>query len=370
MAPELVQEQPYNHSVDIWSYGIILYELFAGQPPFYTNNLYSLIKMIVRNPVKYPNNMSSEFKSFLRGLLIKEPSKRMSWPEILEHPFLKASNSDLEEEKRVRKKYNRWLRQVGQWNKDFEEFKSSKIDFFTSEIYTFDENGFTGYNSNRPGAKKKGKKGGRDRKSGRDLDSLSIENSEEIFNSLLKNKGSGMGNFLEKFSELCCKVDEKNEPVSNAVKDFDKICIVLRKMYQEAPDLFGMRRKSIVLIAKKIKGFMERIQTKKHLVTRLNCLIVTLLISELKDMTWVVLNEMTYILSSIEKPDIKVCLALLELTAILFEKIQSNFTESQNLIQDLLNKKILHALFSSKKGIVNSEVIKSSKGIYKIILTI
>lgn len=362
MAPELVQEQPYNHSVDIWSYGIILYELFAGQPPFYTNNLYSLIKMIVRNPVKYPSNMSSEFKSFLKGLLIKEPNKRMSWPEILDHPFLRASSSDVEEEQRIRKKYNKWLRQVGQWNKDFEEFKSSKIDFFTSEIYTFDENGFTGYNSNRPGAKKKSKKGGRDKKSGKDLDSLSIENSEQVFNSLLKNKSSGLENFLEKFSELCNRMDEKKDSSSNLIKDFEKICNVLRKMYKEAPDLFGNRRKSVVLIAKKIKGFMERIQSKKHLVTRLNCLIVTLLISELKDMTRVVLNEMTYILSNIEKPELKVCLALLELTAILFEKMQSNFTESQKLIQDLLNKKILHAMFSSKKGIVNAEVLKLSKG--------
>lgn len=40
MAPELVQEQPYNHTVDLWSLGVILYELFVGQPPFYTNSIY------------------------------------------------------------------------------------------------------------------------------------------------------------------------------------------------------------------------------------------------------------------------------------------------------------------------------------------
>jgi fused-like protein len=44
MAPELVQEQPYNHTVDLWSLGVILYELFVGQPPFYTNSIYSLIQ--------------------------------------------------------------------------------------------------------------------------------------------------------------------------------------------------------------------------------------------------------------------------------------------------------------------------------------
>lgn len=88
MAPELVRQQPYNYTVDLWSLGVILYELAVGRPPFYTDRIVSLIEMIVREPVKYPPTMSSEFQSFLAGLLNKDPSKRMTWPEILAHPFV------------------------------------------------------------------------------------------------------------------------------------------------------------------------------------------------------------------------------------------------------------------------------------------
>ena len=89
MAPELVQEQPYNHTVDLWSLGVILYELFVGQPPFYTNSIYSLIQKIVRDQIKWPENISPAFKSFLKGLLNKKPAERLTWPALLDHPFVR-----------------------------------------------------------------------------------------------------------------------------------------------------------------------------------------------------------------------------------------------------------------------------------------
>lgn len=96
MAPELVREQPYNHTADLWSLGVILYELFVGQPPFYTNSVYALIRHIVKDPVKYPDNMSSNFKNFLKGLLNKVPQNRLTWPALLEHPFVKETTEELE----------------------------------------------------------------------------------------------------------------------------------------------------------------------------------------------------------------------------------------------------------------------------------
>ncbi|KAJ0750557.1 putative protein kinase ULK-Fused family [Helianthus annuus] len=97
MAPELVREQPYNHTVDLWSTGVILYELFVGQPPFYTNSVYALIRHIIKDPVKYPETMSANFRSFLRGLLNKQdPHSRLTWPKLLHHPFVAENLEDVE----------------------------------------------------------------------------------------------------------------------------------------------------------------------------------------------------------------------------------------------------------------------------------
>jgi len=94
MSPELVKEQPYDATSDLWSLGVILYELYVGQPPFYTNSIYSLINHIVKDPVKFPSDISKDFKTFLQGLLQKNPSKRLTWPHLLDHPFVRETEAD------------------------------------------------------------------------------------------------------------------------------------------------------------------------------------------------------------------------------------------------------------------------------------
>ena len=64
--------------------------------------------MIVKDPVKYPDNMSPEFKSFLQGLLNKSPSERLSWPELLQHPFVKESKKEKEDRDYRTELYLKW----------------------------------------------------------------------------------------------------------------------------------------------------------------------------------------------------------------------------------------------------------------------
>ncbi|XP_012228129.1 serine/threonine-protein kinase fused isoform X2 [Linepithema humile] len=89
MAPELIEEYPYDHNADLWSLGCIVYELVVGSPPFQTNSILHLVKLIRFEAIKWPDFISPNCKSFLQGLLQKDPSQRLTWPALLEHPFVK-----------------------------------------------------------------------------------------------------------------------------------------------------------------------------------------------------------------------------------------------------------------------------------------
>ncbi|XP_017390651.1 serine/threonine-protein kinase 36 isoform X2 [Cebus imitator] len=88
MSPELVEERPYDHTADLWSVGCILYELAVGTPPFYATSIFQLVSLILKDPVRWPSTMSPCFKNFLQGLLTKDPRQRLSWPDLLHHPFI------------------------------------------------------------------------------------------------------------------------------------------------------------------------------------------------------------------------------------------------------------------------------------------
>lgn len=86
MAPELIEEKPYDFKADLWSAGSILYEAAFGTPPFATNNLFELIKKIRYESISWP--LQRPCSAFLQGLLEKNPKRRMNWDDILQQDYI------------------------------------------------------------------------------------------------------------------------------------------------------------------------------------------------------------------------------------------------------------------------------------------
>ena len=134
MAPELLKEYPYNKKADLWSLGVILYELYVGQPPFYTNNFQTLLHKIAKEEIRYPDSMSPDFKDFLKGLLVKNPKDRWDWPKILAHPFLKENESEKKLHKEREENYHKWILRIKN-DKIFNLFESeSFLAKFSNDI--------------------------------------------------------------------------------------------------------------------------------------------------------------------------------------------------------------------------------------------
>jgi serine/threonine protein kinase len=79
LAPEIVSRDPNGHgtAVDWWSLGMLVYEMLTGLPPWYTKDRRELFRRIQRAPLTFPLHVSRRAQSLIRGLLTRDPNKRL-----------------------------------------------------------------------------------------------------------------------------------------------------------------------------------------------------------------------------------------------------------------------------------------------------
>ena len=97
VAPEVLQEKPYDYKVDLFAIGIITYLLLVGFLPFDDENSEKEIaRQTVYDPTPFPkkywDNISEEAKMFVDNLLNKDPDKRMNLQEVLQNKWLSKFN--------------------------------------------------------------------------------------------------------------------------------------------------------------------------------------------------------------------------------------------------------------------------------------
>jgi len=89
MAPEIVRKKPYDYRVDIWSLGVLLYELVHREAPYKGRTLIEIIHSQAKTTMSFSPSIQPEVKDLIQKMLKIDPNHRISLIEILSHPWIK-----------------------------------------------------------------------------------------------------------------------------------------------------------------------------------------------------------------------------------------------------------------------------------------
>jgi serine/threonine protein kinase len=88
MSPEIVGGHDYDNSVDLWSIGILTYELTTGTTPFYQQSKDGIKKKILEGQFDFPKYLSDEVKEFIAVCLKYDPKQRIGINQMLQHRWI------------------------------------------------------------------------------------------------------------------------------------------------------------------------------------------------------------------------------------------------------------------------------------------
>jgi len=100
IAPEVLNMKGYNEKCDVWSFGVIVYILLCGFPPFYADNDAQLFEKIKKGQYQflkpYWDPISEEAKACVARMLTVDAGKRPSCEELMEDPWLASAKAKAE----------------------------------------------------------------------------------------------------------------------------------------------------------------------------------------------------------------------------------------------------------------------------------
>lgn len=95
MAPELVKRELYTEKIDVWSLGVITYQLLSGKTPFESRSIKKIDFNICNKQVGFANSssenwsdISSEAKDFITQCLNRDQKARPAIKDLFHHPWV------------------------------------------------------------------------------------------------------------------------------------------------------------------------------------------------------------------------------------------------------------------------------------------
>ncbi|GIY29727.1 protein kinase C, brain isozyme [Caerostris extrusa] len=158
IAPEIILYQPYGKSVDWWAYGVLLYEMLVGQPPFDGEDEEELFASITDHNVSYPKSLSKEAKEACKGFLTKNPAKRLGCSshgeeDIRIHPFFRRIDWIKIENREVQPPFKPKIKHRKDVSNFDRQFTSEKTDLTPTDklfMMNLDQTEFFGFSFLNP----------------------------------------------------------------------------------------------------------------------------------------------------------------------------------------------------------------------------
>ena len=89
-SPEIINGEPYNYKTDIWSLGVVLYEMCCLKLPFESNNIAQLsIKIMKGKYDPIPNRYSKNMANLIKDMLNIDQKLRPNITEVMQSPLIK-----------------------------------------------------------------------------------------------------------------------------------------------------------------------------------------------------------------------------------------------------------------------------------------
>ncbi|KAL8366449.1 hypothetical protein RB595_004978 [Gaeumannomyces hyphopodioides] len=103
-APEIVKDERYSKSVDMWALGCVLYTLLCGFPPFYDESIEVLTEKVAKGQYTFLSpwwdDISKSAQDLIGHLLTVDPEKRYTITEFLAHPWIRGSGPTPRDDKK------------------------------------------------------------------------------------------------------------------------------------------------------------------------------------------------------------------------------------------------------------------------------
>ena len=77
LAPEIILNEGHDKAVDYWALGVLIYEMVAGEPPFYADDPMEVYEKILSATMQIPTRFSKNLSDIVRKLLKIYQSKRL-----------------------------------------------------------------------------------------------------------------------------------------------------------------------------------------------------------------------------------------------------------------------------------------------------